>query len=68
LNLLNFGSKDFDDANLSSILQQEGVESSEELSKFWFEMYQRVKKEVSKERKNNLELQSRLQSTDEEIY
>jgi hypothetical protein len=31
------------------------MESQEELGRFWFDMYQRVKKEIAKERRNFVE-------------
>lgn len=37
---------------LDLTMQPEGHESQEELSKFWFGMYQRVKTEFSKEKKH----------------
>eukprot|EP00347_Sterkiella_histriomuscorum_P010960 403374280 len=52
------------------LMMQEGLENHEELgnSKFWFDMYQRIKKEISKERKQTLEAQSKLQDKEEEQY
>ncbi|CDW75407.1 UNKNOWN [Stylonychia lemnae] len=65
---------DEEDNNLGNytqfLMQQEGIENHEELgnSKFWFDMYQRIKKEISKERKITLEAQSKLQEREDESF
>ena len=43
------------------------MDSQEDLGKFWFDMYQRVKAEIAKERGTVVEMQAELRDKEEEL-